>query len=484
MVCVLSPLWVFLLLSWTNGYDCLDSGKDSDGYLVGTGFFIVGPNHESQIESIHIDAVKSELIIKYRENVTFQFPPYFMIRFSGVALFSPRAEIVQQYPLTMSAYFDVPISGQYYVEILYLGANIDYRRGKDFHRSCIPSPRDSIVNKIYSVKLRAGGKMFPYWQWTGTAAAHYVSTRFQMWECWKFQAKSSTCLRELNCSWYSSYRYVNSKSTQWETLMSYEIKTKNIYNTTSTDSRKLYIAAPRSPQKRYPQPRTPQPKPKLPQPTSNRLRSPGPKSLAASSAPRTTHNICFVGASHSTNLHLHSNRIIASAQLHTHIASKHIDCRYPWDWSGVKLDVITNCDDVIFAAGQWAASHQIKPLPKGYEEFTEHMLPVVRDLAEIRRVKNIGTYLRTIDYIPMGYTKLTCPPTDFRMPALIDYYNIGLKNLSAEFGVPLIDTTSFLRPMWDIAADWSHPTEIGDVFAKLILMHLLRDSSKNNPSYL
>lgn len=57
---------------------------------------------------------------------------------------------------------------------------------------------------------------------------------------------------------------------------------------------------------------------------------------------------------------------------------------------------------------------------------------------------------------PLGYSNLDCPPTDWRIPPVIDGYNSVIRSLCNKYNLPFLDTTAIIKPMWDHATDWNH----------------------------
>jgi hypothetical protein len=92
--------------------------------------------------------------------------------------------------------------------------------------------------------------------------------------------------------------------------------------------------------------------------------------------------------------------------------------------------------------------------------------------------------VQSVNFNPLGAMLVTCPPTDWRSPPVIDGYNDALAEVTAAAGVPFIDAVRSLTrwpfsqysilcqdrktqkrqfsqgfivgPMWDSADDWCH----------------------------
>jgi hypothetical protein len=105
-----------------------------------------------------------------------------------------------------------------------------------------------------------------------------------------------------------------------------------------------------------------------------------------------------------------------------------------------------------WSAGKWFAAARPSNHPIGFEDFDKDMRAVV----EIFQRLGLRLYLRNIHYNPLGDLRLRCPASDWRVPPVIDMYNAILQNISVEMGVPYIDGSSILGPIWDTALDWCH----------------------------
>ncbi len=75
----------------------------------------------------------------------------------------------------------------------------------------------------------------------------------------------------------------------------------------------------------------------------------------------------------------------------------------------------------------------------------------------------------------MGDVYSLCPPKDWRYPPVIDEYNRIIEDISNANGLPYVDTTDIVGPMWDSGDDWCHLTrKVSDVEAFYILGNVLR----------
>ena len=81
----------------------------------------------------------------------------------------------------------------------------------------------------------------------------------------------------------------------------------------------------------------------------------------------------------------------------------------------------------------------------------------IRDMLLLLRGFEIpNLFLRSVHHNPLGNLKTTCPPEDWRYPATVDMYNEIHRNLTAELGVPFLDTPDIIGSMWDSAHDFCH----------------------------
>jgi hypothetical protein len=169
--------------------------------------------------------------------------------------------------------------------------------------------------------------------------------------------------------------------------------------------------------------------------------------------------LCFIGLSHAremareVNLWLNDEWNVSQA-----IAVKQIEAQFP---RLVNFRHITNnqCNKTIIAAGQWSTGR--KPPGGKYRNipptlFPEYQAEVAAMISHLQTNNIYNFYLRSIHYNSFGDIKLTCPPTDWRSPPVIDRYNDIIQNLSSTMNVPYIDTNFIIQPMWDSAEDFCH----------------------------
>ena len=94
---------------------------------------------------------------------------------------------------------------------------------------------------------------------------------------------------------------------------------------------------------------------------------------------------------------------------------------------------------------------------------------MINNLRNDGRTKGMEVYMRSIHYNSMGYKHTACPPLDWRSPPVIDAYNIVIRKVCQEMGIPFLDTSHIGGPMWDSAPDWSH---LSDAVSKAELLYL------------
>ena len=67
------------------------------------------------------------------------------------------------------------------------------------------------------------------------------------------------------------------------------------------------------------------------------------------------------------------------------------------------------------------------------------------------------SWVLSCNHIPLNCDVTTCPPTDWRSPPMVDEFNQIAERLASAHGLPFIDNTDIVSPMWDAAQDWKHP---------------------------
>ena len=101
--------------------------------------------------------------------------------------------------------------------------------------------------------------------------------------------------------------------------------------------------------------------------------------------------------------------------------------------------------------GQWDFSGHCGLTPfhtfrEDFETLVKGLKAIVADLAII-----------TMNHMPLIRDALSCPPIDWRTPPIIDEANRIMITVGEQLGVPVLDNTDIIAPMWDQARDWFHP---------------------------
>lgn len=187
------------------------------------------------------------------------------------------------------------------------------------------------------------------------------------------------------------------------------------------------------------------------------------------------YRICLIGLSHSRFMMGDLQDLLREYNLTDRVAIQHQNARYPTDIKRRKGNILWNagCSQTLVAVAQWALAR--KPTgfhpPTPFPQYHREMVKAINNLRS-GRLQNIN--LRSIHYNPLGDSKTTCPPTDWRNPPAIGMYNDILLNVSATMALPFIDTRFIMSPMWDSAPDWCHyRNKAGIEEARFILQQLL-----------
>jgi hypothetical protein len=119
------------------------------------------------------------------------------------------------------------------------------------------------------------------------------------------------------------------------------------------------------------------------------------------------------------------------------------------------------CTVSVIGIGQWDASWaESHPTPVAtYEREIRHTVQTIHvafPQSQILLWNIHDNMLRTMSYA-------TCPATEWRLPPLIDQYNVALQRIVADiaataptFPIKYLDTSFIVRPQWDSAKDTSH----------------------------
>jgi hypothetical protein len=170
-------------------------------------------------------------------------------------------------------------------------------------------------------------------------------------------------------------------------------------------------------------------------------------------APAVT--VCFVGASHSRYL----SGFAKEMDIHdTKVQFQHVETHYPEEFAMSSL-VSHRCDYAVIGYGQWPASW-VPKVPYSIERFKlamKNVMTIVKEAAVTGA--NPKVFVRSINYNGLATSMTACPPTDHRIPPVIDAMNDVLAELAVAVGVPYIDTNHIMGPMWDSALDYCHPSK-------------------------
>jgi hypothetical protein len=136
-----------------------------------------------------------------------------------------------------------------------------------------------------------------------------------------------------------------------------------------------------------------------------------------------------------------------------------------------------NCTTMVIASGQWALSR----LSVNPDKWIRQMKKIVDD---IHNNSNMTIILRNVHYHSLGFTILSCPPQDWRLPYLIDVYNEKLAELAETHPAfkkeqnMFIDTNAVVGAVWDTWEDWNHVTlKVGSPEARYMLNKMSGDKS-------
>ena len=173
--------------------------------------------------------------------------------------------------------------------------------------------------------------------------------------------------------------------------------------------------------------------------------------------------LCFVGLSHAREMAAAVNLWLQKLNT-SNIKAVSVDAQFP---RFVNRQFIQNniigrkCTRTVIAAGQWSVG-RIPPgskyarLPPTQFPQSQYRDEIHNMIVDLQASDANGIFLRSIHYNSLGDVKLTCPPQDWRHPAVIDQLNMIIKNLTQSMGVQFIDTSQIIGPMWDAAGDFCH----------------------------
>lgn len=368
--------------------------------------------NSSMIQGIYHIKNQSMFQINLRENSDCE-EPFFFLRLSGAALLAPFQTKIKDRIFAFP--YQISITGQYFLEILFFGCDFKTDYADQFMNRCLEIPPDMTINQPYSTILEKKYSL-PGWVNVGVGKSHTgVKTSFR---------KTVDYGNHADRNWVKNYHYQGLTST-----------TEYFYNLQSLLG-KLHV--------------------------------------------EDTFKVCFIGRSHSLKYKLISETIhpllVKKDKIFSRLQFQYVDMRLFSCWDNSSFtEPISSCSVGVVGMGQWAAA-VVKlgyKKPYGAKEFRAAMVELVHKFQDYPGTK---FYLRSIHHNGLRWMKLTCPPTDWRVPYLIDEYNRELKNLSIENKIPYIDTDPIVRPMWDACYDFSHleGNELEEDF-KFILWSIAQD---------
>ena len=199
----------------------------------------------------------------------------------------------------------------------------------------------------------------------------------------------------------------------------------------------------------------------------------GSKVASSDQLQHTELNVCLIGNSHSHMLTLHGKQLELK-----NVRFVDIESQYPEEFDTNWLEQ-RQCNYAIIGYGQWPTNTNTTYRLYAQTKYEQEMRRVMTQLQKYDQNKT-QVFIRSVNYTPLTAQQTTCPPTDYRIPPVIDMYNSVIRRLAHELSVEYIDVTSVVGPMWDSALDWNHPTskvataEIEFILAQILHSRLQR----------
>eukprot|EP00040_Diaphanoeca_grandis_P033544 m.205834 g.205834 ORF g.205834 m.205834 type:complete len:426 (+) comp32928_c0_seq1:412-1689(+) len=161
--------------------------------------------------------------------------------------------------------------------------------------------------------------------------------------------------------------------------------------------------------------------------------------------------LCFVGASHARVM---SESVAAEFGKNR---TKYYGNRLVEDLAVAEYKYLQNkCNYTIATVGQWDLSLQNRGGIPSLKIWKERMEKAVATANKYVAVGGKVVFVST-DYNPMGKIRLTCPPTDWRNPDIIEAYNHVTETVCRVAGFPFVNNNrAIVGPVWDGAPDWNH----------------------------
>jgi len=184
--------------------------------------------------------------------------------------------------------------------------------------------------------------------------------------------------------------------------------------------------------------------------------------------------ICLVGDSHSRFMKEAMDELFVMKQLPCNVL--HFDVKFPQNYFDIDFKISDEkCEDVIVALGQWPLSFKNGDQFQSQQDYKGNMTKIADSFLAKHPDKKL--IFRSIHYIPLNRMRLSCPPTDWRSPVLVDMYNEILRQVVESYSafpkLRFVDTSEVIRPIWDTAEDWCHyGSKIGVPEAAFLLNHI------------
>jgi hypothetical protein len=183
----------------------------------------------------------------------------------------------------------------------------------------------------------------------------------------------------------------------------------------------------------------------------------------------------------SFNLVFQTHNMTTTKGLHTH------DLKRPGSWHGPRAKPYqstqdNNCTAIVIASGQYALFDR----PFSPATWFRQIKNIVDD---IHYNSNMTIILRSIHLHSLGFTLLSCPLGDWRLPYLTEVFNEKLAELAETHPAfekeqnMFIDTTPVVGAVWDTWEDWNHVTsKVGVPEARYILNKMSGNKSSTTPT--
>ena len=109
-----------------------------------------------------------------------------------------------------------------------------------------------------------------------------------------------------------------------------------------------------------------------------------------------------------------------------------------------------SCSVMFVSVGQWALSAQTSGKPYSAGRFRREMEQVAARLKAYNvKVGRPVAVLHSLNYSPLGYSRLQCPAADWRTPDRIEAFNAVLQQVALKASLHFVDTTDVIGPIWD-----------------------------------